>query len=114
MHTVNHQTPMLLPGAIERRDLLERLCHFPAAAKQGLWGHYSPGRQPFTLRCHLLSSRTKQSKARGTSSSRSLPAARTKSQSYSGDISAKTSPTPGKWTSRESPITHVSPLKSPA
>src|SRR3954469_9079019 len=114
MHTANHQTPMLLPGAIERHDLLARLYHFPAAAKQGLWGHYSPGQQPFALRRHLLSSRTKQSRARGASLSKSLPAARTKNQSYSGDISAKTSPTPGKWTSRESPITHGSPLKSPA
>src|SRR3954467_2680636 len=105
---------MLLPGAIERRDLLARLCRFLAAAKQGLWGHYSPSRQPFTLRYHLLSSRTKQSRAHGASSSKSLLAARTKSQFYSGDISAKTSPAPGKWTSRESPITRGSPLKSPA
>src|SRR5436190_13657688 len=102
---------MLLTGAIERRDLLARLCRFPAAAKQGLWGHYSPSQQSSTPRCHLLSSQTKQSRVHGASSSKSPLAARTKSQFYSGDISAKNSLAAGKWTSRESPITHGSPLK---
>src|SRR5438270_3782296 len=114
MHAVNHQAPILLPGAVGHRDLPSRLCRFPAAAKQGLGGHYSPSQQPSTPRCHLLSSQTKQSRVHGASSSKSPLAARTKSQSYSDDISAKTSLDPGKWTSKESPITRGSPLKSPA
>src|SRR3954469_184661 len=77
-------------------------------------GHYSPSQQPSTPRCHLLSSQTKQSRVHEASSSKYPLVARTKSQSCSDDISAKTSLDPGKWTSKESPITHGSPLKLPA
>src|SRR3954467_11096943 len=104
---------MLLLGTVDPRDLLRMHHRFPTAVKRGLHGPHSPSQQPCTPRCHLLSSQTKQLRMRRASSSKSPLTAQTKSQSYSGDISAKTSLGPGKGTNGESPITHGSPLKLP-